>query len=276
METFEKEYRGNVVVITVNLVSATLNDTNEFKGFMEELILLTECDVVIDLSTCNHLDSTFIGALVMSFKKLKMKNRNMVLVEPNDQTKVFLTMNSLSKIFHLYPDVEVAVEDLLNRNIIENNLTNMNHQVILDEKTESSNDNGKALVDESINSQTTLEINEEIAEKLNLKEKVKEKVNLTAMEETSNEEVKNINDEKSLNDIKSVTENKTHEEVLANDEKEIEDNISDDYLSKIDENLNEAETDMYAAAEYENEMTTQHNDIERDYRQGTVAWDFGL
>ena len=101
METFTKEYRGNVVVITVNLVSATLNDTNEFKGFMDELILMTECDVVVDLAACSHLDSTFIGALVLNYKKLKEKSRYMVLVEPNDQTKVFLTMNSLSKTLRL-------------------------------------------------------------------------------------------------------------------------------------------------------------------------------
>jgi len=122
METFEKEIRDNVIVVTVNLISATLNDTNEFKEFMDELISFTDCDVVVDISNCAHLDSTFIGALVLSLKKMKQKERQLVLVEPRDHTKIFLTMNSLIKIFRFYKNVDDAVKDLLNRQFVENNI----------------------------------------------------------------------------------------------------------------------------------------------------------
>jgi len=276
MDTFQKEYRGNVVVITVNLVSATLNDTNEFKGFMDELILMTNCDVVVDLATCSHLDSTFIGALVLNYKKLKEKNRYMVLVEPNDQTKVFLTMNSLSKIFPLYPSVEVAVEDLLNRNMLEKNLTNQNHNYIVqeqaEEKTEDSN-TPEEVVDASFeNTKTELET----ADKANEQDILPEDVNASIKEKL---EIENSSPVERYNEASEVVEenistnyNKTNDKELLNDSKK---------EHKLEEELAEADlarlqSEKFVSENNNGQLVEKADTVERDYREGTLAWDFGL
>jgi anti-sigma B factor antagonist len=277
METFQKEYRGNVVVITVNLVSATLNDTNEFKGFMDELILLTECDVVVDLASCNHLDSTFIGALVMNYKKLKNKDRNMVLVEPNDQTKVFLTMNSLSKIFPLYPSVDVAVEDLLNRNMIEKNLTNGNHNFVLPKPAEEVDENNNEPIEinnnETANFETELESTNEKIQQNIVQEEVQELVP-DEMEHAAIDNLKNNIDETTedvgqlnptpMNEISSeetskepIAENNFHEETEAIDE-------------------NKLKLEKFNPTNSDEQLVEEHDTGDRDYREGTLAWDFGL
>jgi anti-sigma B factor antagonist len=276
METFTKEYRGNVVVITVNLVSATLNDTNEFKGFMDELILMTNCDVVVDLATCSHLDSTFIGALVLNYKKLKEKNRYMVLVEPNDQTKVFLTMNSLSKIFPLYPSVEVAVEDLLNRNMLEKNLTNQNHNFVVqeqaEEKTEDSN-TPEEVVDASFeNSKTELET----ANKSNEQDMLTEEVNDSIEEKLEKEATSPIENYNETSEVVEknvpVTSNKINNNELANDsskEQNLEEELATADLARL-------QLEKYIPENNSGQLVEKADDVERDYREGTLAWDFGL
>jgi anti-sigma B factor antagonist len=276
MDTFQKEYRGNVVIISVNLVSATLNDTNEFKGFMDELILMTECDVVVDLATCNHLDSTFIGALVMNYKKLKQKNRYMVLVEPSDQTKVFLTMNSLSKIFPLYPSVEVAVEDLLNRNMLEKNLTNQNHKLVVQEQTEEkTNDNNspEELQNSSFErTDTELEIFDKSNEQDMLPEDVKSSIEKKL-------ETKTTTPVENYTETSRVFENNvpTNNDEMTNNELEIE--------TVKEQNIEEEPEKVYPATlrseksvpeNTNKELVGEQDDVDRDYREGTLAWDFGL
>jgi anti-anti-sigma factor len=275
VDTFEKEYRGNVVVITVNLVSATLNDTNEFKGFMEELVLLTECDVVVDLGPCNHLDSTFIGALVMSYKKLKVKNRYMVLVEPNDQTKVFLTMNSLSKIFHLYPNVEVAVEDLLNRKVVEENLTNGNHKVVIDNKPDESvidenSVNKEVVVDNTSENVTENELVTEVIKEEVIEEKVEELI----PQETIQEKVENI----AVNTSNETDQNIIPEKIESKVEENVDESVANKNLLKEVENIIETskEAEIIDPTNVEEELVEDFDNVERDYTQGTVAWDFGV
>lgn len=277
MDTFQKEYRGNVVVISVNLVSATLNDTNEFKGFMDELILMTECDVVVDLAACSHLDSTFIGALVMNYKKLKEKNRYMVLVEPNDQTKVFLTMNSLSKIFPLYPSVEVAVEDLLNRNMLEKNLTNQNHKVVVQEKAEekTADDNSPEVVgDTSIeNVRTELETS---AATPNEQVILQKDVNDSIDNKLENEASRPI--EKNFNTSEVVEENVPTINNEINNNELVKESIKEQNLEEEPEtaDLARLQTEKFVPENNSGQLVEEQDTVDRDYREGTLAWDFGL
>ncbi len=277
MDTFQKEYRGNVVVISVNLVSATLNDTNEFKGFMDELILMTECDVVVDLAACSHLDSTFIGALVMNYKKLKEKNRYMVLVEPNDQTKVFLTMNSLSKIFPLYPSVEVAVEDLLNRNMLEKNLTNQNHKVVVQEKAEekTADDNSPEVVgDTSIeNVRTELETS---ADTPNEQVILQKDVNDSIDNKLENEASRPI--EKNFNTSEVVEENVPTINNEINNNELVKESIKEQNLEEEPEtaDLARLQTEKFVPENNSGQLVEEQDTVDRDYREGTLAWDFGL
>ena len=88
MELFERQIKKYAIVINVNLVRATLNEAAEFREYLNEAILGTDIDIIVNLSDCQHLDSTFLGVLVSGYKKLKSKNRNLVIIEPTDQSRV--------------------------------------------------------------------------------------------------------------------------------------------------------------------------------------------
>jgi anti-anti-sigma factor len=125
MELFERQIKKYAIVINVNLVRATLNEATEFREYLNEAILGTDIDIIVNLSECQHLDSTFLGVLVSGYKKLKKKHRNLVIIEPTDKSRVFLTLNSIGKIFPLYESVNSALEDIENKKLLENVVENI-------------------------------------------------------------------------------------------------------------------------------------------------------
>src|SRR3972149_1023008 len=120
MESFDRQVKKHAIVINVNLVRATLNEAAEFREYLNEAIIGTDIDIIVNLSDCQHLDSTFLGVLVSGYKRLKKKSRNLVIIEPTDQSRVFLTLNSIGKIFPLYESVNSALEDIENKKMLEN------------------------------------------------------------------------------------------------------------------------------------------------------------
>jgi anti-anti-sigma factor len=130
MELFERQIKKYAIVINVNLVRATLNEAAEFREYLNEAILGTDIDIIVNLSECQHLDSTFLGVLVSGYKKLKKKQRNLVIIEPTDKSRVFLTLNSIGKIFPLYESVNSALEDIENKKLLENVVENIDGEMI--------------------------------------------------------------------------------------------------------------------------------------------------
>ncbi|MDH3268834.1 MAG: STAS domain-containing protein, partial [Ignavibacteria bacterium] len=155
MESIERKIENYAVVFNVNLVRATLNEATEFKDYLAESILDSDKDIIVNLSACEHLDSTFLGVLVSGYKKLKSKNRNLVIIEPVDQSSIFLTLNSIGKIFPLYTSVQVALEDIENKKLIEKEINGLDH-----EPTKLSHKIGNQRVEDSPIESIQEEINE--------------------------------------------------------------------------------------------------------------------
>lgn len=128
MESIERKIENYAVVFNVNLMRATLNEAVEFKDYLAETILDSDKDIIVNLSACEHLDSTFLGVLVSGYKKLKSQNRNLVIIEPIDQSSIFLTLNSIGKIFPLYTSVNAALEDIENKKLLEKEINELSHE----------------------------------------------------------------------------------------------------------------------------------------------------
>jgi len=166
MELFERQIKKYAIVINVNLVRATLNEAAEFREYLNEAILGTDIDIIVNLSDCQHLDSTFLGVLVSGYKKLKSKNRSLVIIEPTDQSRVFLTLNSIGKIFPLYDSVTSALADIENKKMLENIAENIEDEtveakaeVIPFEQPEEVISNSPVLVQEEL---TAIELNDSV------------------------------------------------------------------------------------------------------------------
>jgi anti-anti-sigma regulatory factor len=130
MELIERKNEKYAVVFNVNLLRATLIEATEFRDLLEETVVSSDKDVIVNLSACEHLDSTFLGVLVSCYKRLKSRNRTLVLIEPVDQSSIFLTLNSIGKIFPLYTNVKVALEDIENKKLLEKEINELEDQTV--------------------------------------------------------------------------------------------------------------------------------------------------
>jgi anti-anti-sigma regulatory factor len=60
---FIREVHGNILIEVVNLTRATLKEADEFKQILIEDISAGWRKVIVDLSECEFIDSTFLGTL---------------------------------------------------------------------------------------------------------------------------------------------------------------------------------------------------------------------
>ena len=111
MTAFEKETGENVVTFTVNLSRATMNEANEFRKVIDNEIGENTNNIIIDLSSCEFIDSTFIGVLVITLKKLAALGRELRLVKPVLDMSSILEVTDILHIFNVYNSKAEAIEN---------------------------------------------------------------------------------------------------------------------------------------------------------------------
>ncbi len=114
MEYIAQKISGDVITNRVNLLRTTVNEANEIRNLLEEQIVFGHAKIVIDLSQCTHLDSTFIGVLVVTQKKLQEKGGELNLVEPLDPAKELFYLTGVSKMFNTFESAEDALRSFNN------------------------------------------------------------------------------------------------------------------------------------------------------------------
>ena len=110
MENFCQEYRSDILINRVNLLRATVNEADELRNLLDEQIVLGSTKMVVDLSQCTHLDSTFIGVLVVTLKKILAKGGELKIVEPLDPAKELYYLTGISKVFNNFETAEEATK----------------------------------------------------------------------------------------------------------------------------------------------------------------------
>jgi len=110
LENFEKINVDGVFVIAVNLTRATLNAAMAFRKIVEEVINSGHTNLVIDLSKCDYIDSTFFGVVVLALQKMIVLGGKLKVVEPvNPREDIFTTPNTLV-LFDLYKTSKDAIK----------------------------------------------------------------------------------------------------------------------------------------------------------------------
>lgn len=103
-----KEF-GKVTVVMVYLTRATLQYAVQFKDFVLKLLNEEKKYLVIDLSMCEYLDSTFLGALVSTLKKTVAGGGDLKLVYSKELSSLIFELTSMNKVFDVYKDLDEAV-----------------------------------------------------------------------------------------------------------------------------------------------------------------------
>jgi len=110
LENFEKIYVNGIVVLEVNLTRAILNDAVDFRKIVEEEINSGQTQLVIDLSKCDYIDSTFFGAIIIASKIMINLGYKLKVVKPADVGESIFIHAKTPKIFDKYKTREEAVK----------------------------------------------------------------------------------------------------------------------------------------------------------------------
>jgi anti-anti-sigma factor len=107
---FEKEIKEDIVIEKINLIRATYKEAEEFRIFVQNDIEAGWQKIIIDMETCEFMDSSFLGVLINSMKQVEKLNGALKLASVHDDTQVILDITRMSDMFNIYPDKEEAIK----------------------------------------------------------------------------------------------------------------------------------------------------------------------
>jgi len=110
LEAFEKIYVDGVFVVAVNITRATINEAKPFRKIVVEEINSGHTKLVIDLSKCDYIDSTFFGAIVLASKMLIELGYKLKVVEPTIVGEYIFAFTDYRKVFDKYKAREEAIK----------------------------------------------------------------------------------------------------------------------------------------------------------------------
>ena len=109
-EDFIRKVEGDVVILKVNLPRATFKEAEIFRDKILYDILTNKLKIIIDLSICEYIDSTFLGALVIALKKISERGGEIKYVIPKPEALYLLKLTGLYGVLNLYRTSEDAVD----------------------------------------------------------------------------------------------------------------------------------------------------------------------
>ena len=107
---FTRELYSDVVVEIVNLSRATLKEAEEFKKLLAVDIDKGSRRLIVDLTECEFIDSTFLGSLVVSLKKVTALGGDLRLVGFQPAVHSMFELTRMYRVFEAFPTKEAALE----------------------------------------------------------------------------------------------------------------------------------------------------------------------
>jgi anti-anti-sigma factor len=109
-EDFSRDIVGDVLIESVNFSRATFKEAGMFKDRLVYDILRNNLKIVIDLSQCEYIDSTFLGALVVVLKKMTERGGEIKYVIPQPSALYLFKITGLYGVLNLYKSKEEALQ----------------------------------------------------------------------------------------------------------------------------------------------------------------------
>jgi anti-sigma B factor antagonist len=101
-----------VSVILVDLERATTSVAESFKYNIKFEIASGSKKFIFDLSACEFIDSTFLSAMVTSYKRIAEADGDLRIVGLKAPVKAMFELTRLNKIFDIYSDEKEALNSL--------------------------------------------------------------------------------------------------------------------------------------------------------------------
>lgn len=108
-EDFEMLYVNDLVIEVVNLSRATYKEASQLKKNLDGLIKDNQTKIIVDLSQCEFIDSTFLGVLVLSLKASARIGGDIRLIRPDEVVKTLMEKAGTLNVFNLYDSMDEAI-----------------------------------------------------------------------------------------------------------------------------------------------------------------------
>lgn len=111
---FEFLQRNGVDALMIKTLKdrATITEANKLKEIIFPSIQKGSNKIILDLSHCEFMDSTFLGLIILVEKKLTKDKGKMVLVIDCDKVKIFHVMTEMKKYIDIYKTLDEAIESI--------------------------------------------------------------------------------------------------------------------------------------------------------------------
>lgn len=104
-----EEIIGDVIIFIIKIPRATMNEAENLRGLIINKINEGYHKIIIDLSFCEFMDSSFLGLLVQSLKKVVKHNGDLRLVGLQPSVKAMFELTRLYRVFEIFNDPQSAI-----------------------------------------------------------------------------------------------------------------------------------------------------------------------
>jgi anti-anti-sigma factor len=129
MEDFKKYLMDDIVIEKVNITRATYREAGELKKILKEDINKGFQKIIIDLSMCEFMDSTFIGVLVLILKEIAEVGGELRLVQPPSLANTVLAGTRTLELFNVLETVEQAIKSIQYMDTIHDSLEKLKRAI---------------------------------------------------------------------------------------------------------------------------------------------------
>jgi len=105
-----EERMGDVIVEIINVERASVSEANELKEKLKDAIDDGYKKIIVDLSECDFVDSSFLGVLVNSLKKLVKLDGDLKLVGFRPAVRSMFELTRLFRVFESFGNLQEAVK----------------------------------------------------------------------------------------------------------------------------------------------------------------------
>lgn len=106
---YDRTVINNNVIITVELVSATIKEAEQFKKILTDEIENGTRNLIVDMGYCEYMDSTFLGAMVVALKRMLANNGKLKICSLKPQVLAMFELTRMDRVFDLYVSLDKAI-----------------------------------------------------------------------------------------------------------------------------------------------------------------------
>ena len=111
MENFEKQLFGDVLIEKTHLLRATIKEASIMKRRLFEDIQLNNKKIIVYISNNTFVDSSFIGALVVSLKKIRETGGDIkIVIGSTSFTGGIINSIGFLRVFETFSSLKDAID----------------------------------------------------------------------------------------------------------------------------------------------------------------------